>query len=253
MTTDLGSRDHYAAILKGAILSKRPETRLIDVSHHIHSFDIVHAAYVVQNAFRGFPKGSVHIVTVDNTARADLSYLCLVYDGHRFIVPDNGMASLLFPDERLVCRRFDLSVLNGAQQAQKIAWMLDQLLAVVDLAELGLPADDVTQRIGLQAVIQSDRINAAVMHVDHFGNLILNVQRPLFDQVGKGRSFALYFKRFDPIQVLSTYYDDVPVGETLCRFNDSGYLEIAIHMGRAADLLGLQIDDTIQIEFLPNE
>ncbi|MEM6725961.1 MAG: SAM-dependent chlorinase/fluorinase [Bacteroidota bacterium] len=249
MTTDLGSRDHYAAILKGAILSKRPDARLVDISHHIHSFDIVHAAYVLQNAFRGFPKGTTHIVTVDNTARADLSYLCVAHEGHRFIVPDNGMASLLFPSEALDCRRFDLSVLNGAVQAQKVAWMLDQLLSAADFGQFGLPADDIIQRIGLQAVIQSDRINAAVMHVDHFGNLILNVQRALFDQVGKGRAFSLYFKRFDPICQLSNYYDDVPVGETLCRFNDSGYLEIAIHMSRASDLLGLQIDDTIQIEF----
>jgi S-adenosylmethionine hydrolase len=41
----------------------------------------------------------------------------------------------------------------------------------------------------------------------------------------------------------------VAVGETLCKFDAAGYLEIAVHMGKAASFHSLQIDDTVQITF----
>jgi len=53
------------------------------------------------------------------------------------------------------------------------------------------------------------------------------------------RHFSLFFKRYDPIQALSTHYSDVAIGDTLCLFNSADYLEIAINMGRAASMLGL--------------
>ncbi|RME01573.1 MAG: hypothetical protein D6816_12150, partial [Bacteroidetes bacterium] len=35
----------------------------------------------------------------------------------------------------------------------------------------------------------------------------------------------------------------------LAFFNSSGFLEIAINMGKASSLLGLQIDDMVQVNF----
>jgi len=35
----------------------------------------------------------------------------------------------------------------------------------------------------------------------------------------------------------------------LCLFNAADYLEIAINMGKASSMLGLNIDDTVQIDF----
>jgi hypothetical protein len=65
----------------------------------------------------------------------------------------------------------------------------------------------------------------------------------------KGRKFSLYFKRNDPITELSGNYCDVEIGEQLCLFNTAGFLEIAINMGRAATLLGLKADDTVEVVF----
>ena len=87
------------------------------------------------------------------------------------------------------------------------------------------------------------------MYIDQFDNVILNITRTLFDEVGRGRSFELFFKRHDPITVLSTDFHDVAVGGTLCRFNSAHLLEIAINMGKAASLLGLRVEDTVQIDF----
>jgi S-adenosyl-L-methionine hydrolase (adenosine-forming) len=100
----------------------------------------------------------------------------------------------------------------------------------------------------LQPVISQNQIRGSVIHIDNYDNVILNITRDLFQKISKNRPFQLYFKRHDPITQLSNYYNDVPIGETLCLFN-SDYLEIAINMGKAAELLGLKIEDTVQINF----
>ena len=61
--------------------------------------------------------------------------------------------------------------------------------------------------------------------------------------------FNFFFKRHDPIVQLSRNYHDAPIGETLCLFNDAAYLTIAINMGKAASLLGLKMDDMVQVDF----
>ena len=67
--------------------------------------------------------------------------------------------------------------------------------------------------------------------------------------MGQGRGFQLLVKRMAPLDGLSFRYHDVPEGEPLCRFDSDGFLEIAVNLGRAAPLLGIQVEDTVQIEF----
>jgi hypothetical protein len=113
---------------------------------------------------------------------------------------------------------------------------------------LGNPARDILQRITFQPVIAPSQIRGAVIYVDNYDNVVSNITRDLFEKVGRGRPFQLFFKRHDPILRLSKHYNDVPIGETLCLFN-SDYLEVSINMGKAAELFGLKIEDTIQINF----
>ena len=65
LTSDFGDSSHYSAIVKGVIYSLISDVNLIDVTHNINDFDIMHAAYVVKNTFPAFPKGTVHMVAID--------------------------------------------------------------------------------------------------------------------------------------------------------------------------------------------
>ncbi|NJN34013.1 MAG: SAM-dependent chlorinase/fluorinase [Saprospiraceae bacterium] len=123
------------------------------------------------------------------------------------------------------------------------------LVQELPLTDLGAPVEDMVQRITFQPVISPSQIRGAVIYIDHFDNVTVNITRELFERVGRGRQFQLYFRRHDPITKLSTHYNDVPIGETLCLFN-SDYLELSINMGKAAEMLGLKIEDTVQIDFM---
>ena len=52
LTTDFGTQDFYVGALKGALLRRVPELRLIDISHDIAPFDMVRGAFVVANMWR---------------------------------------------------------------------------------------------------------------------------------------------------------------------------------------------------------
>ena len=65
LTTDMGLKDYYVATLKGAIYSELPDAKIIDISHNIPPFDITHAAFVIKNSFKHFPKNTIHVIGID--------------------------------------------------------------------------------------------------------------------------------------------------------------------------------------------
>ena len=250
LTTDFGSQDYYVPVLKGAILSRQSILNLVDISHQIKHHDILQAAFVIKNAWSAFPEGTIHVVSVNNYGGERGRFLAFKYGKHYFIGPDNGIFTLVFPNlspQNIV--EIPFIGLNFAHVQEAIANAVGHLTLAMSLESLGKPAGDILQRITFQPVIAPSQIRGTVIHIDNYDNVISNVTRDLFEKVGRGRPFQLYFKRHDPIVRLSQHYNDVSLGETLCLFN-SDYLEVAINMGKAAEMFGLKIEDTIQIDFL---
>ena len=250
LTTDLGEQDFYAGALKGAILRQSPLAQLVDITHRIPSHDIVRGAFILKNAFSHFPEGTIHLVNVHNFYDAAPRLLALKHQGHYFLGPDNGIFSLVFEQQPEMARALENEGEGLLSYQHAFARAIAHLAAGTPLEEIGEPLDAISERIHLRPVVSAAQIRGTVVHVDKFENVIVNISRDLFDKVRKDRSFALYFKRHEPITELSARYCDVPMGETLCLFNSSGYLEIAIHMGKAASLLGLGVDDAVRIDFL---
>jgi S-adenosyl-L-methionine hydrolase (adenosine-forming) len=253
LTTDFGLQDYYVPSLKGTMLSRHRNLNIVDISHQIKHHDIVQAAFVLKNAWSAFPEGTIHVLSVNNFGGERGRFLAFKYEKHIFIGPDNGIFTLIFPNLNTATPLFETIEipflgLNFEYVRAAIANAVGHLASNLSLESLGNPAKDVLQRITFQPVIAPSQIRGAVIYVDHYDNVVSNVTRELFDKVGRGRPFQLFFKRHDPILKLSQHYNDVPIGETLCLFN-SDYLEVSINMGKAAELFGLKIEDTIQIDF----
>jgi len=248
LTTDFGTRDYYAGALKGALLRCCPEAQLIDLSHAITGFDIVQAAFVVENAYPEFPQGSIHLIAVNCSYAVNFRFVAVRSKDHYFLAPDNGVLALLFgqlpeADMRALPHPgfMDFPVKNAFSSAAQ------HLAAGRPFEALGDPAGQLLQRINLQPVLTPTRIRGTIIHVDNFENAIINIRRELFEKTVQGQSFSLFFKRNDPITKLCQSYGDVPVGEPLCLFNSAGYLEIAVNMGKAATLLGLKVEDVVEV------
>lgn len=249
LTTDFGWRDYYVGVIKGSILSHGIPVVLADITHHIDNYNIVQAAYILKNAYTSFPKGTIHLISVNNFYKKQPRFLAVKHNGHIFIGPDNGVFSLLFPEG--IKQVYELNH-NGLVFGVKeiFSHAVGHILQGKEFSEIGVPAKDVLQRISLQAITGKDQIRGTVIHIDNYKNVILNIDKELFERIGQKRDFELYFKRYDPITKISKSYADVPVGEVLCLFNSAGLLEIAINMDKAATLLGLEVDEAIQIDFI---
>ncbi len=115
---------------------------------------------------------------------------------------------------------------------------------------LGSEKQSYLERILLRAVVEGSVIRGSVIYIDSYKNVITNITRSLFEEVGKGRPFTVFFRKFEyNIDVISNSYADVYEGEKVALFSSTGFLEIAINQGKASGLLGLDMGDTVRVEF----
>src|SRR6476659_4964141 len=241
LTTDLGYKDFYQAALKGSILNTLPNVNIIDITHEIQAFNISRAAFILKNSFIYFPKGTVHLIGIDTVYIANNKYLALKYIDHFFVGSDNGIFSLIFDEAPQEIVEIDIM-----QDLKFLHFPLADIFvkAACHLAnggklnQIGIPTEEIEERMNLHPVIDKNQIKGSVIFIDSFENVITNVTKDLFTRVQDGRKFTLSFKRNETINQLSWHYDEVPDGEKLCLFGISDHLEIAINKGKASGLLG---------------
>ena len=250
LTTDFGSRDHYAAALKGTLLQAVSNLNLVDISHNVNHFDIVQAAFIFKNAWPTFPTGTIHLITVNDLSSTSLSYLLLKQYDQYFVCPDNGILGLIFSPPKGIIYRLPASERNIKVPKQVFANTLQKIARGVPLDQIGDPAGEIVERLTFQPVLTNNIIRGNIIYVDNYHNAISNIDRDLFNKIGKNRSFEILLKGHPPITKIEEHYGRVEVGEPMALFNPQGFLEIAVNMGKAATLLGIRLEDMVQVEFL---
>jgi S-adenosylmethionine hydrolase len=116
------------------------------------------------------------------------------------------------------------------------------------MEELGQTKENLLERMPFRAASMGDMIRGTVEYIDSYGNVMCNISKALFDQVGKGNEFKIEFARYE-IGKISKTYNDVPEGEILALFNAANQLEIAMKGDRANSMLNLKLNDSITIRF----
>ena len=249
LISDFGLNDYYVALLKGAMLCENQNLNIVDITHNINNYDIVQAAFILKNSYASFPKGTIHILSVNNFHDKKRRFLAVRHDEHYFIGADNGIFSLLFEETPTDIYKLDFKNKGTFPLKNVFAKAVGHLTSELPFNEIGLPVKEIVERITFQPVIGLSQIRGAVIHVDKYENVVVNISRKLFEQVWQERDYEISFRRNDPVTKIFTNYYDVPIGETLCRFNSADYLEISINMGKASSMLGLKIEDTVQVDF----
>ena len=252
LTSDWGSKDHYAGSVRGAILRLLPDAQIVDISHQIPSFDLNQAAFIIRNFYRNFPEGTIHILAINSEAATDTPHTLEYHNGHYFIGADNGIFSLIFDDlpakiiELDIIQDSDYFIFPARDVFVKVAC---HIAAGKPIEPLGHLKEGIMQKIAFKPVIQDDLIKGKVIYVDNYENVFVNITEQLFAAVVKNRKFAITFRSPNyRITKISKSYKDVTPGEMLALFSTSGYLEIAIRMSKASSLLGLKMDQLVLVE-----
>ena len=257
LLTDFGLADHYVAAMKGVILGICPDARLVDISHEIKPFAIAEAAFTLSQAYPCFPAGATHLVVVDPGVGSSRRPLLAEADGHRFIGPDNGV--LTFPLDRDSGAQIR-HITAGAWFRQPVsktfhgrdifAPVAAHLASGVTASEFGgLISDPVRLDFGPPVQIEANFIEAQVLYVDRYGNIVTGIRTSDVPKIASCR-----FEMKLGSQVVSHYqsvYADAPAGIPFVIEGSSGYLEVSIGQGNAALAMGVSTGSKVTLRLLP--
>ncbi len=255
LTSDLGTKDNYVALVKAEILKSSPDTPVIDISHEVEKFNIMQAAYIFGNAYRYFPEGTFHLVGIRSHTRSKRILYVEVHK-QKIICLDNGFFTIL-PEI------FDAKVFSLSEKEFPVGlfFLRDSMIkAAVQLAipgnveKLAIPCTDHMQSMLFQPTASSESIVGSCIYIDSYGNVITNITRHFFDLVRKNRKFKIILPGAQLNKVVNDYAE-AKENEALALFNSFGYLEIAVNNENASKFLfhknnrnEINVNITVQFE-----
>tara|TARA_B100000925_G_scaffold288531_1_gene269688 strand:+ start:339 stop:1124 length:786 start_codon:yes stop_codon:yes gene_type:complete len=255
LTTDLGTVDHYVSAVKATILRQLDNANIVDISHDIPSFNIIHAAFVLKNVYQEFPAGSIHIIGVNAETNEDNSHLAVYANGHYFVGTDNGIFSLLLdlkPDKIVEITTTRESDNENFPVKDVFAKAACHIARGGTLEIIGTEIKQFSKEFAkLEALHDKNSIRGSIIHIDHYGNAITNISQRLFKDVAKGRAYTINLgsKEHYSLNTIKRKYNEVQAGDAVALFISTDFLTISINNGSASSLMGLHINDTVRIEF----
>lgn len=245
LTSDFGLQDPFVGVMKGRIYSHFPTAKVVDLTHEIVAHWPAEAGFWLRRAFPYFPAGSVHVAVVDPGVGTARDIVLIESKQHWFLAPDNGLLAPIVEhdsaariwrvsNERLqalglprpsstfhgrdIFAPVAAELAAGRWRAETIAERIDSVIpAWVDEPEVGYSG-----------------INGVVITIDHFGNLLTNIDSSLLERWVEPRVYI-----GQSILPLRRTYGDVAPGQAVALINSFGVVEIAVAEGRACDVLGL--------------
>jgi S-adenosyl-L-methionine hydrolase (adenosine-forming) len=250
--TDFGLQDDFVGTCHGVIAKIAPDARVIDVTHGVRPGHVLQGALVLANTLPYMPAG-IHLAVVDPGVGSSRRALALRdEEGRLYVGPDNGL--LLPAADRFggVARAHELA--NAEYSLQPVSRTFHgrdlfspaaaHLAAGAPLEELGPPVDpDQLVRLELpQPEVGQNRIRAAALGVDRFGNIALNLRREQLDEAelapGTRVELTCHGERF--YAVFARTFADAPRGSLILYEDSYGSLALAVSRGSASQLLRLE-------------
>jgi S-adenosylmethionine hydrolase len=245
LTTDFGQQGPFVGVMKGAILGRFPQARLIDLTHEILVHWPAEAGFWLSRSHPYFPPGTVHVAVVDPGVGTARAILAVVAHSQVFLAPDNGLLAPIVgraPAARIVrlapatLARLGVVRVSATFHGRDIFAPLAAELAAGRLvpAQLGEEVKDLVPSWVDEPTSEARSVSGVIITQDHFGNLITNIDAGLTERF----RLPLVHAGNHAFPVLRTYGEAHP-GDYLALVNSFGVIEIARAQGSAADGLGL--------------
>ena len=248
-TSDFGDTDHYVAAVKAVIYRADRQVDVIDICHHIEHYNIAHGAFVLKSAYTEFPEGTIHLVAVNSDSYPN-RFVATKLRNHYFLGADNGLISLLSEEEPECVVKLEVAEPTVFAAKDVLAPAAVALCQGSDISKLGSETTDVNRKIPRSLRANRKQISGHVIHVNHYGNLITNIDQQTFETLSGDTDYQIIFGR-ERARRIHQIYHDVELGECVLLFNSLGLLEVSINQGSAHDLLGLGYDSPIIVRFEP--
>jgi hypothetical protein len=251
LVTDFGTEDGYVGAMKGRILSICPEANVIDISHNIPPYDVRRAAFCLNNCYPYFPDKAIFVAVVDPGVGSHRNGLVVKTSQHHFVGPDNGIFSFVYRREgyqaseiRLKAFSEDISAtFHGRDVFSRVAaW----IAAGRDLDKYLKPLKEVESFLKPPQKITEHEFLPRIIHIDHFGNLILDFHKNDLRALENVSQLRVRFQDIELTEIDETFAS-VEEGEMVLTWDSSDFLQIAQNMGSAAKKLNAAVGDQLKL------
>ena len=270
LTSDFGNKDHFVGSVTGSLNNEIPNVNIIDISNDISPFNIIEGAYIIENAYKNFPEGSIHIIGVDSEKTPEKKHLVIKLDGHYFICADNGIMSLVanrIKPEKII----EINIHNSSSSSFTV---LDVFVKVAAHIYRGGSIDLVGNKIfqlkelyDINPILneKSNEITGNVIYIDNYENVVTNISKLVFEEFGKSRPYVINARNYKFNSIVNSYSESIKFdikkelrkeeGKKIALFNKANFLELAIYKsnplitGGASSLFGLKYRDVVTIKF----
>ena len=270
LTTDFGASDEYVGVMKGVILSILPGAQLVDLTHDIPAQDVRRASLALCAAFPFFPPGTVHLAVVDPGVGTERRAIAVSTPGATLVGPDNGLFTYLLSEVEhwkaveLTNPEFWLPKVSATFHGRDVfAPVAAHLARGTKLEELGRLVTELVSLPLPQLAFAPNRITGEVLYADRFGNLVTSIGRLCWQKDHLVLTGA--FGQIPPAPVefaagetevemggqslrgISHTYGDARESIPKVLVSSSGFLEVAVPQGSAAEALGISWGEPVTL------
>jgi S-adenosylmethionine hydrolase len=252
--SDFGTRDHYAGVMKGVMLSINPDVAIVDLSHDLPVHDIPFAAHELAATYKYYPAGTIFVAVVDPGVGSARRGLVAEAGDWRFVAPDNGVLTAVFQEvppkkvieltERRYARPTVSRTFEGRDRfAPAAAW----LSKGVHVTALGRAVTDYVMLDLPKPRIEDTVLHGVVIRVDRFGNVVTNLDRKSCEKLTDGVGVLRLTVGGHSIARIVSTYADIAADEIGALFGSTDQLECAAHAASAAARLGVSVGDAVEL------
>lgn len=255
LLTDFGLRDPFVGVMKGVMLEINPALQIVDLCHQVEPQNVRQAAFMLMTSCGYFPRGTIHVAVVDPGVGTHRNILACRTDHYYFLVPDNGLlgptlqrhplrACVAVSNEDFFRRPVSLTF-HGRDIFAPVAAHLSRGLPLEELGPPASPAE--LLRFPEPRQVDEGRVLGEVLYCDHFGNLITNIQEEDVRRISEDPAGVLITVGGTTIGGLSSAYAAERPGILLAIIGSTGFLEVAVNLGSAQELLGAEVGAPVEV------
>jgi S-adenosylmethionine hydrolase len=248
LTTDFGLRDSFAGTMKGVILRINPRVQIIDLTHGIAAGHVRGGAFSLMTAAPFFPAGTIHVAVIDPGVGSTRKAIAIRTRQAILIGPDNGVLSWAVREQDpLEIRSLEnpelflpkvSSTFHGRDVfAPAAAWLSDKR----EFRELGPELDNFQRLSWPEPTRFHHGWKTEVIHIDTYGNAITAFP------AARAHHAEFVVLRGDVRIPFQRFYGAVSPGDPLAVIGSSGFVEIAVNQGNAANQLSLRTGSEVII------
>lgn len=253
LLTDFGGADGFVGAMKGVMLGIHPQARIVDLTHEIAPQNISGGSFLLATHFKYFPAGTVHVAVVDPGVGTERKALACYWREHYFIAPDNGLLDFCVEEDSCVAleltrREYWRKEISHTFHGRDIfAPVAAHLAGGVAYAKLGEAYHLQPRGVARTTRMEGNTLKGEIVYCDHFGNLISNISRNVFEKFVGQDSFEIRCAALSLKNTVAAYGFARP-GELVALMNSFERLELGVVQGNAQMKFAIQIGMPLTIK-----